>query len=75
MFFNLTLANDEKIRINFEKVESYLPVTQKNWASVGTQFLGLTAIIPCNLPNDTEPYIVKETVQEIDKMVRTAMNF
>jgi len=56
-FIKLTITNGEKYRINFDYVENYSAVNGETY-------------IFCNGNASDEPYIVKETPEQIDYLVK-----
>lgn len=72
-FIKLTLSTGSKARINFDLVESYGTIDDSSYGYTShmyNKFNGLTYVVFNGMRDDEMPYIVKETVEQIDELVK-----
>lgn len=68
MFIILTMISGNKIRINTNLIESYCEITKESYYC-DDSYLGKTALIPVGMRECDKPYIVDETVEEVDNII------
>lgn len=76
-FITLTDFNNEKVRINFNHIESYGVITTKNY-NFNDQHMnwdGFTFLCPAGISDADGIYVVKETPDQIDRMLNPRKDY
>lgn len=69
MFIKLTLANNEEIYLNTERIESFGTITKDTYRD-GENCNGLSYVFTTSMNDDSEPYIVKDSPELIAKKIK-----